>query len=176
MSEKNMYSRSDDYRKKYLNKHKGILGIYTCSYCGKLCTKSGMQVDHIYPINGAKTKVSGKLWVKINTWYLPKEKRNQGINGVWNTTSACPTCNHIKSDLGGVWVWRGYIGRILFPIVNIILIGLLVKGLFVTIFYNNVPYLTKVVFLNVLFRIISYLLRNDLVSIKSLKKLIMFKK
>lgn len=167
----NKYTRSDDYRNKYLEKHKGVFGIYTCAYCGKLCTKDGMQVDHIYPINGVKTKVSGKLWVQANTWYLTKDKRNQGINGVWNTCSACPTCNRTKSDLGGVWIWRGYIGRILFPILNAILLFMLAKGLYLTIFDNDVPYLTVAVILNVIFRIISYLLRHNLVSRKGIRKL-----
>ena len=120
MAEDKRYTRSGDYRKKYIEKHKGFFGIYCCSYCGKLCSKSNMEVDHIYPINGVKNKRSGKFWVALNTWYLPSN--NKGVNETWNTTSACHDCNSQKSDSGGSWIWRGYVGRIIFPILNIILI------------------------------------------------------
>jgi hypothetical protein len=157
------YERSKDYRSKYIKKHKGFFGIYCCSYCGKLCSKSKMEVDHIYPINGVKNKASGKLWVKLNTWYLPSN--NKGVNETWNTTSACHDCNASKSDSGGLWVWRGYIGRIVFPILNIWLIVGLIVGILNVVSRNNDTALTHYLVLNIVFRILSFLLRSNLIKI-----------
>lgn len=113
------YERSADYRRDYLKKHKGFFGIYTCAYCGRLITKSNMQVDHIYPVNRAATRTSGKVFVTLNSFWRGKKGRNQGVNGNWNKTAACPKCNNLKSDKGGLCVTLGYLGRIINPIIKI---------------------------------------------------------
>lgn len=119
------FERSTDYRRDYLKKHKGFFGIYTCAYCGRLITKSNMQVDHIYPVNRAATKTTGKLFVVLNSFWRGSKGRQQGVNGNWNKTAACPKCNHLKSDKGGVCVTLGYLGRIINPIIKIAEAGLI---------------------------------------------------
>lgn len=157
------YTRSSDYRKQYLDKHKGFFGVYCCSYCGKLCSKSQMEVDHIYPVDGAASKTSGKLWVTLNTWYLPSN--NKGVNEPWNTTSACHDCNSSKSNKGGAWVWRGYLGRIIFPIINLWLLGGLSYSVIMSVLNDNDTQLKTYVVLNIVFRIISYIIRKELIKL-----------
>lgn len=126
------FSRSSDYRREYLKKHKGFFGIYTCAYCGKLCTRSTLQVDHIYPVNGVKgiglKGTSGKLFVTLVSLLHGPKALKEGVNADWNKTAACPRCNGNKTDAMGLWVLRGYIGKIVFPILNLAMAGGLVYG------------------------------------------------
>lgn len=126
------FSRSNDYRRDYLKKHKGFFGIYTCAYCGKLCTRSTMQVDHIYPVNGVKgiglKGTSGKLFVTLISLLHGPSALKDGVNADWNKTAACPRCNGNKTDSMGLWVLRGYVGKILFPIMNFAIAGGLAYG------------------------------------------------
>lgn len=131
------YERSGNYRKDYLNKHKGVCGVYCCAYCGRLVPKSKMEVDHIYPIGQVKDTTKGKAFVALNTFWRGSKESNKGVNGTWNTVSSCHDCNHKKSDKGGLWVYRGYIGRIVFPIINIILYGNILWGALMIIFNDN---------------------------------------
>jgi high-affinity Fe2+/Pb2+ permease len=143
MPEKNggPYERSTGYRKDYLKKHKGFFGIYTCAYCGRLITKKNMQVDHIYPIGQVKTTMKGKAFVIANTFWKGSKESDKGINGTWNTVSACPACNHKKSDKGGLWIWRGYIGRIVYPVLNAILYIDILYGILEVLFKNSMSHL-----------------------------------
>lgn len=126
------FSRSNDYRREYLKKHKGFFGIYTCAYCGRLCTRSTMQVDHIYPVNGVKglgaKGTSGKLFVTLVSLFHGPKALKEGVNADWNKTAACPRCNSNKTDNMGLWVLRGYFGKILFPIMNFAITGGLAYG------------------------------------------------
>jgi hypothetical protein len=88
-----------------------------------------MEVDHIYPIGQVKSTTRGKAFVIANTFWKGSKEANKGVNGTWNTVSACHDCNHKKSDKGGMWVWRGYIGRIVYPILNAILYINLLYGM-----------------------------------------------
>lgn len=118
----NRFTRSNNYRKEYLKKHKGFFGIYTCAYCGKLCSKKGMQVDHIYPVNGVSggsfENTGGKAFITIVCALHGPKALKEGVNADWNKTSACPRCNGNKTDNKGSWVIRGYFGKVLFPIMN----------------------------------------------------------
>lgn len=88
--------RSDDYREQFIKKNPGLFikGFYLCIYCGRpIMAKSEdknwkMYVDHIEPINQG------------------------GRNNTWNLGPACLKCNTAKSDKGGEWVVRGYIGKV----------------------------------------------------------------
>lgn len=127
------FSRSTDYRKEYLKKHKGFFGIYSCAYCGRLCSRSTMQVDHIYPVNGVKgiglKGTTGKLFVTLVSLFHGPKALSQGVNANWNKTAACPRCNSNKTDNMGLWVLRGYLGKVIFPIMNFaIAAGLLYGG------------------------------------------------
>lgn len=87
--------RSDDYREQFMKRNQGLVvkGFYLCIYCGRpIHAKSPdnnhkMFVDHIKPINQG------------------------GRNSTWNLGPACFKCNSEKSDKGGEWVLRGYIGK-----------------------------------------------------------------
>lgn len=116
------FNRSTNYRADYLKKHKGFFGIYACAYCGKLITRGEMQVDHIYPVNGSASKLSGKVFVTVGS-ILGGLQMKEGVNGNWNKTAACARCNNIKSDSAGTWVLRGYLGRILFPVMNFAIVA-----------------------------------------------------
>ena len=130
------FNRSTDYRREYLKHHRGFFGIYICSYCGKVLTRSQMQVDHVYPVNRAATKSSGKLFVKLRS-SIAISQRKKGVNGLWNLTSSCKRCNHIKNASAGLWTVRGYIGRVLFPLMNLWLLGILVYGTYTSIKAQN---------------------------------------
>ena len=114
------FERSTDYRTKYVKKHKGFFGIYCCAYCGRLCTKSTMQVDHIFPVDGVKgiSGTFGKLFVTFVCLLHGVKSLEDGVNADWNKTAACPKCNSDKRAKKGIWTIRGYIGKILFPIMN----------------------------------------------------------
>lgn len=113
------FDRSNNYRKRYFDKHKGILGLYTCAYCGKIIAKHNVQVDHIFPIGIVRRSAFAKGFIAFNNTIFNPLHPSEGVNGVWNTCSACSACNSAKSDSGGLWIWRGYIGRIVYPIVNL---------------------------------------------------------
>lgn len=112
------FKRSDNYRKEFLKKKKGFLGtgkLYCCSYCGRLLTKGGMQVDHCISVGSMQSSRLARAYVKFVGLFSDKKTKEQGVNGVWNLIPSCPKCNHKKSDSGGLWVVRGIIGRYLFP-------------------------------------------------------------
>lgn len=121
------FTRSKNYRKEYLKKHKGFFGIYTCAYCGKLISKSNMEVDHIYPVNGVSggmlSNTGGKMFITVVSALHGSNALKDGVNADWNKTSACHFCNNKKTDSKGAWVVRGYFGKILFPIMNAVLVS-----------------------------------------------------
>lgn len=122
------FERSTDYRRKYLAKHRGMCGVYSCSYCGALVPKHLMEVDHIFPVHKAKETLSGKAFVLMSASLQNPLHAKEGVNGTWNTCCSCHKCNHTKSAKGGIWVIRGYVGRIIFPIANILLAGYIFLG------------------------------------------------
>lgn len=127
--------RSKNYRKNYLKKHKGFFGIYTCSYCGALIPKGMMEVDHIFPVHKAKEELIGMSYVLLASTLSLHGK--EGVNGTWNTCSSCHYCNHLKAAKGGLWVLRGYFGRIVFPIINLVLAYTVIRGAVEILFHDN---------------------------------------
>lgn len=83
------YRTSGKVRIKYLKRHSGFFGIHICRYCFKPVLYKKVKVDHIFPFS------------------------KNGPNKIWNLTAACKRCNHAKGDKTGLWVIRGYIGKIL---------------------------------------------------------------
>ena len=158
------FTRSKDYRKQYLKKHKGFFGIYTCSYCGKLISKNNMQVDHIYPVNGVSGGVfdnmSGKMFISVMSALHGPKALKEGVNADWNKTSACLYCNGKKTDLKGAWVIRGYVGKIVFPILNFVLIVGLCYGTITSLTVDNQSLLYKWVFIFCLVKTILYLISH----------------
>lgn len=87
-----------DYRYHYLKHNKGIFGkFYICSQCLKPMFKSGMEVDHIFP---------------VSKWYAP--------NRVINCVAICPTCNKKKSAKVGLCSVKGIIAKIFEEIIILI--------------------------------------------------------
>ena len=88
--------RSDNYRYEFMKANPGIIvkGLYFCVYCGKPITKKGMQVDHIKPIN-----LGGRNWTP-------------------NLAPACVKCNQKKKAKAGLWTVRGYIGKIIYSVLQ----------------------------------------------------------
>lgn len=94
--------RSTNYSALFFNNNPGIFGhIYFCPYCLKKRLyrnpkrwQTGMQIDHIIPLNKG------------------------GINWSANLICACPKCNNKKRAKTGLWVVRGYIGKFVFSILQ----------------------------------------------------------
>lgn len=76
-------------RERYMKAHKGVKGRYICAYCFKPVKANKMNVDHIYPFDRG------------------------GSNKCWNLVAACERCNKKKSDKAGLWVVRGYFGKLI---------------------------------------------------------------
>ena len=102
--------RSGDYRRSFLKKHRGYLwlGIYSCTYCGRLLTAKRVTVDHIVAVDRMR-------------WYSKRRragwlKKDGGINDVSNLVGACATCNSRKGSKGGFWIARAKVGRLFYPV------------------------------------------------------------
>ena len=102
---KNVYERSTNYRRNFLNYYHGVFnsGIYHCSYCGKLIKPENMTVDHLIPVNKVKHFGIARILMKI--------QRIHNINDVKNLIPSCYKCNSKKSDKMGIWIIKGEIGR-----------------------------------------------------------------
>ena len=91
-----------------------------------------MQVDHIYPVNGVKgiglKGTAGKLFVTLVSLLHGPSALKEGVNADWNKTAACPRCNGNKTDNMGLWVLRGYVGKYLFPVMNLAMAASLAYG------------------------------------------------
>ena len=130
------YTRDNVYRKRFFENTKPFKnGKYRCIYCGRKFSKSRITVDHIYPINAARTK---------KKQFILKLFGINNINDVKNLGAACMRCNKKKSDKTGLWVLRGLLGRseIFWLIYNIFRLIFLIL-LCIVVFYaiNNQIYL-----------------------------------
>ncbi len=98
--------RSTTYRYAFFKNNKPyIKDRYFCSYCGRLCRKKDITIDHLYPIN--KAKYSRRLRRKL------QRKGFKDINDVKNLVPACSKCNQYKSaKYGWLWIVKGEIGKI----------------------------------------------------------------
>lgn len=128
------YARSSNYRKKFLKKVDGPL---FCAYCGKRLKAKKMEVDHIIPVNQAKTNPTARLWLQLLLM--------NGVNDSRNLVSSCEKCNLKKSDKMGFWVIKGFIGKHrIYWIVRKIIIGLLL--IFVgLVIYSHSEYIMKII-------------------------------
>jgi hypothetical protein len=97
-------SRSSNYRQKYFSQFSENKRIFRCAYCGKLMFRKNVTVDHIIPVN--KMKFS-KFYKFIGFTLL----RLKSVNNTRNLVSACKKCNSKKSDKGGLWIIRGFLGK-----------------------------------------------------------------
>ena len=93
------YTRSSDYRKRFLAENPGP---WRCRYCHKRLVEETMTVDHIVPV--ARAASSGPA-----RWALEKMGADS-VNDTANLAPACPSCNGRKSSKGGLWIARGMLG------------------------------------------------------------------
>lgn len=125
------WDRSDDYRRIFLKHNKGFFGcIYFCAYCGRPMLRKTMQVDHHLAVNNVKHNPLWKLWLGMNntvrnigrfivaTATGKKFEKLSGVNVDYNLLPACPKCNNRKSDKGGWWTVRGFIGGTIWKTLN----------------------------------------------------------
>lgn len=98
------YERRHGYRKRFFENYKPIFhDKYFCAYCGKLLDKNEVTIDHIISTNLAQRKTySQRLLQCLDI---------QDINEPRNLAPCCLPCNAKKSNKGGSWIVRGFIGK-----------------------------------------------------------------
>lgn len=115
--------RNDKYRKEFFAHNKPIIkDSYFCAYCGKILTRKNITVDHLYPIDKARSDI--KLQKKL----LKRGITN--INNADNLVPACMDCNKKKGTSIDGWIFRGQLGRhkiywIIRKVINTIIITLI---------------------------------------------------
>lgn len=100
----NDYKRGSSYRRTFFNCSKPILNHYFCAYCGKFIPKKDITVDHIFPVHCAEKNI--KAQKRLNSLGI------KNINSEKNLAPACKSCNSIKGAKTGLWIPKGYLGRI----------------------------------------------------------------
>ena len=91
------YTRSSDYRKKFMSVYSPP---YKCAYCGKYLTAEKMQVDHVIPVDKAKSSKRARN--------ILKRKGITNVNDIKNLVPSCSKCNENKGTQMGWWVVKGY--------------------------------------------------------------------
>lgn len=78
-------------------------GPWRCRYCGRrICDPGAMQVDHVIPVALASSSAFYRR--------LLGAAGAADVDDLANLAPSCPRCNRAKSDSGGAWVVRGYLG------------------------------------------------------------------
>ncbi len=98
-------TRSSNYRKIFFEAHPPtIFNGYFCSYCGFYIPKKKVSVDHLYPIGKASINLKLQGWLNLIGI--------DDINSPKNLIPSCKRCNRQKSANMGVWLFKGYLGKI----------------------------------------------------------------
>lgn len=101
------YMRSSNYRSLFFKQSRPDRGDkYRCVYCGKLLYSDHVTVDHIIPVNKVLRSNQKKKYRKYLKWIGASN-----VNDMKNLAPACSSCNLKKSDSGGLWILRGFLGR-----------------------------------------------------------------
>lgn len=102
-----LHERGKTYRKDYFQVHKPLWkDRYHCAYCGRILPKNQLAIDHIIPVQKAKTS---RFWQGILRLFF-----KDGVNDHRNLTTACKRCNSRKGAKTSFWVLRGMIGKSFF--------------------------------------------------------------
>lgn len=99
--QKELHERGKTYREDFFREHPEE--VYHCAYCGRKLKKETLVVDHLIPVQKAKTS---RYWQK----YLRKHCEGN-VNHPNNLVGACRKCNAKKGAKTSFWVLRGKIGR-----------------------------------------------------------------
>ena len=94
------WNRSSDYRKKFLNATKPP---YRCRYCNRYLKTEYMVVDHIIPVDKAKSSTKAKNLLAL--------QGIKNVNDVKNLAPSCYDCNSRKGAKMGLWFIRGILGK-----------------------------------------------------------------
>lgn len=94
------WTRSSNYREKFLKENKGP---YKCRYCNKPIKKDGMVVDHIISIYQAKSNKKART--------LLNARGITDVNDLRNLVASCRKCNEAKSEKMGIWIIKAYLGK-----------------------------------------------------------------
>ena len=137
---KKVYERSCNYRKRFFDKKKGILGTnkYHCAYCGKILSKRNVQVDHLIPINKVRGPGIGRLTMRL--------MGIKDINSPKNLVASCEKCNKKKSDNMSGWIWSGLFGRhfVFWIIVWLFKVFIIVAAIYIILCFADHKYMTYI--------------------------------
>ncbi len=125
------YERSNDYRKIFFENNKGTVkkDVFHCAYCGKILRKKDVEVDHIISVY-LLSKSKYKHYYQAILSMLGCKNSNQPLNLV----ATCSSCNRRKSNKGGFWIIRGFLGRYFyFWIIMYVIILMIIFYLFMNI-------------------------------------------
>lgn len=92
------WSRSEDYRRTYLD---SVRGRKICPYCGRPI-RGRLDVDHIVPVGRLKKPSFARTLLTM--------RGIDDANDLRNLAAAHPECNRRKSDRLGIWYLRGLYG------------------------------------------------------------------
>ncbi|MBR1471757.1 MAG: HNH endonuclease [Lachnospiraceae bacterium] len=90
--------RNTVYKARWVRENPPFLGMYLCTYCGRIVLAKNITVDHIVSVGRAKTS-------------LRYSRSGRDVNDIRNLCGACRDCNTVKEAKGGLWVLRGKIFR-----------------------------------------------------------------
>lgn len=98
------YGRSGNYRYRFMRANPPKNGKYRCVYCGRWLRPEKMTVDHVIPVDAAKT--SRKAQRLIDRRY------EAGVNDLENLVPCCYRCNQKKgSSYSRAWIRRARLGK-----------------------------------------------------------------
>lgn len=97
------YKRNSKYRNNYMETHMDDK-VHICAYCGWPIKKKDITIDHIFPVD--KTSKSVRLQKQMK-WFGIDD-----INSEKNLCVAHKSCNSRKGSKTGVWVFKGFLGKI----------------------------------------------------------------
>lgn len=99
-----LHERNTDYRRDYFEKnYPDVINRFHCAYCGKLLPREELVVDHLIPVQKAKSSTFWQIILKITGI--------KNVNNIRNLVGACQRCNTKKGAKTSVWILRGIIGR-----------------------------------------------------------------
>ena len=84
---KKEYARSNNYRYNFFNAT-GNKKEYRCVYCGRVFKKDRITIDHVIPVDRAKSSFIARTFLKL--------KGCKSVNEIDNLVPACSICNSKK--------------------------------------------------------------------------------
>lgn len=97
------YKRNSKYRDNYMEAHMDDK-IHICAYCGWPIKKENITIDHIFPVD--RTSKNLRLQRQMKKFGI------EDINSEKNLCVAHKSCNSRKGSKTGIWVFKGFLGKI----------------------------------------------------------------